>query len=738
MVDELLVVGNPANLDKQAVDIVTGRLDYASDHLPGEKLFTRILSSPHAHAKIVSIDTSKALAMDGVEAVTTHEDCPTYSDTITFWGQEVAAVAAVDEHTAAVATRLIDVEYDVLPHVVDPDEAMEPGAPLVGVYPDSNLSGPTEVTRGDLATGMAEADVIVEEEIGWSNNFQHGPLDPRSSVVYWTGDHLYVWITSQNPHGQRRGLANNLGIPENHVHLISHGTGQGHGDKHGADWAVPAAVLAKKAGKPVQNTLSRQDNFLHAVHQYPTKLTAKVGFKDDGTITAADCLYMDNGGWRFGHGVFRQSYKCDHGSFRGQAVATNRPRMGAWRCVMDPQACFCTDIFMDMAAEELGMSPLDLRLKVSITPDMPDQDSGNPISSGDLPGLLATLRDAGDYNAKYHAPGTMTLPDGRMHGIGIRAYASGFGNMSSPVSAIVTMARDGTAFINVGTSRAGNGQPTACAHITAEKLGLKFEDVTVGDWGNTTTSGDGGGQGGSTRTITLGAAFYMAAEDARNQLFEVAAEQLGVTPEELDAGDSKIFVKADPTQFKTHSEVSSGTRGTVVGRGVGWPNALRRPVGNFPVGTPCHQRMMTGSVAEVAVDTETGEVEVLSFILADDMGRAIFWKGAENQIEGSIEISIGEAMLYEQIFDDLTGATLNASYVDNKWPTTLDVHTDRHTAIIVESDDACGPYGAKGLGEPPVTNYGVLALAVHNAIGGEWIRSVPIYPQKVLKALGKA
>ena len=738
MANEFSVVGKAENIDKQAVECVTGRLAYASDNLPGEKLFTRILSSPHAHAKIISIDTSKALALEGVEAVTTHEDCPVFSDTIMFWGQEVAAVAAVDEHIAALATRLIDVEYDVLPHVIDPDEAMEPGAALVGVYPEGNVSSGNSMPRGDLEAGFAQATVTMEEEVGWTNNFQHGPLDPRSAVAYWTGDHVYVWTGSQNPMSGRNAISRALGLPLNKIHLISRGTGQGHGDKHGCEWGVVAAVLSKKAGKPVQNTLSRQDNFLHAVHQYPTKLTIKLGCKDDGTITACDALYLDNGGWQFGHGVFRQTYKCDNGVFKGQQVVTNRPRMGAWRCVMDPQACFCTDVAMNMMAEELDMNPLDFLLKNVITPDMTDQDSGRPISSGDLPGLLETLREAGDWDTKYHAPGVNnTLPDGRLHGIGIRAYASGFGNMSSPVAAIINITRDGKAFINVGTSRAGGGTNTALAIITAEKLGLNFEDVSV-DWGNCDVCADGGGQGGSTRTITLGAAFYMAAEDARNQLFEVAAEMLGVTPAELDAREGKIFEIADPENFKTHAEVSAGTVGTVVGTGVGWPNELQRPVGDFPVGTPCHQRMMTGSIAEVAVDTETGEVEVLNFILANDMGRAIFRKGAENQIEGGIEISIGEAMLYEQIFDITNGATVNASYIDNKWPTTLDLHTDRYTAILVESDDACGPYGCKGMGEPPVTNYVVLAQAIHNAIGGEWIKTVPIYPQKILEALGKA
>jgi xanthine dehydrogenase molybdenum-binding subunit len=734
---DLLVIGKPENPDKQIVDIVTGRLEYAADNLSGKKLFCRTLGSPHAHAKIVSIDTSAALALKGVEAVTTHEDCPIYSDTLLFWGQEVATVAAVDEHIAAQAIGLIDVQYEVLPHVVDPDEATAPGAPLTGRYPEGNLSTETVTNRGDVEAGMAASDVIIDEVVGWSNNFQHGPLEPRSAVAYWTGDHVYVWTGSQNPFGARRFIAGQLEIPESQVHLISKGTGQGFGDKHSCQWGLVAAILARKAGKPVQNHLSRAENFLHSAHQYPTKLTIKLGMHDDGTILAADAHFLDHGGWRFGHGPIRQTYKIDNGVFKGQAVGTNSPPFGAWRCVWDPQAVFLTDVALDKAAEAVGMNPLDFRMKNIVTQDMMDQDSGKPLASNSIAEVYTKCADAIGYTAKWHQPGTSTLPDGRMHGIGIRAHISSFGSMSSPVRAILNMTRDGKCLINVGTSRAGGGTNTALAHIVAEKLGLNYEDVMVARWGDCDTASDGGGQGGSTRTITLGAAFHEAAQDARDQLFETAAGMLAVTAEELDAAEGKIFVKADPTQFKTHGEVSGRTRGQVVGTGTSWDKNLQRAVGDSPIGTPCEVRTMVGAALEVAVDTETGEVEVLNFVEADDMGRAIFRNGCEGQIQGGMEINFGEAMLYEQILDKTNGATLNTSYIDNKWPTTLDLHTDRHTAIIVESDDACGPYGCKGLGEPPVTCYGVFNLAVYNAIG-VWIDTVPIYPQKILKALGKA
>ncbi len=742
MAEELSVIGKAKHHDKQIVDIVTGRLDYAADILPGKKLFTRFLGAPYAHARIKSIDTSKALALDGVKAICTYEDCPVFSDRILYNGQEVAAVAAIDEAIASQAIELIEVEYEVLPFILDPDEAMKPRAPLVGTYPDGNIIRITELLRGDIEAGFAEADVIIEESVGWTNYFQHGTIETCTAVAYWTGSHLYVWTGSQNPFSQREQISMALGLALNKVHLISHGTGVGHGDKHFSEWCIVAAVLAKKAGKPVQFALSRAENFINRTHQFPMKATIKIGARSDGTITAIDTSFYGDvcsNGWPLvshANDSIRFTYRCPNGSFKGYSVATNKPEVGYWRCIAHPPCTYITEIVIDRLAEELGMNPLDFRLKNIVTPEMPDQDSGKPLSSNGLGDILERLASTIGWDEKWHQPGTRRLPDGRLHGIGISAHVDGHGYMSAPVGAIINLCKDGTALILDGISRVGGGTNTAHAHIVAEALGMNYEDVMVGDWGNTDVCSDGGFQGGSTRTITTGAAFQMAAEDAKAQLFEVAAGILGVSTDEIDAREGRIFEKANPLNYRSHAEVASKMQHPVVGRGYTWAKELRRPVAGFDVGTPCEVRGVSGSAVEVAVDTETGEVEILSFISAVDMGRAIFLKGCENQIEGGLEIMVGEAFLYEQILDPATGATLNTDYVDNKWPTTLDIHTDRHRAILVETIDACGPYGCKGLGEPTVSNYGSIANAIYNAIG-KWIGDPPIYPQKILKALGK-
>ncbi len=741
---DLLVVGKEGNKDKQNIHIVTGKLDYAGDNLLGKKLFTRAKLSPHAHAKILSIDTSKAEALEGVEAVCTFADNPVFSDTILYHGQEVAAVAAVDEATAARAIPLIDVEYEVLPHVIDPDDAAAPGAPLTGVRPDSNTQ-PSERIRGDMEAGMAAADNIYEGTVGWTNYFQHGSIESCTGVAHWVGDHVYAWSSSQNPFGHRNNLSSNLEMPLNKVHLISHGSGSGFGDKHSSQWNVTAAVLARKAGKPVHFSLSRAENFINRTHQFPLKATIKVGVKNDGTITAFDSFFWGDAGAASrnraagGHDTLRYTYNVPDALFQGLTSSTNKPVSGAYRCVQHPQGAYIAEIVIDRVAESVGMNPKAFRLKNVFGPDdAMDIDSGRPLGGNGIKECIEKMTDAIGWDANWHAPNTRTLPDGRMHGMGMSAHIDGHGGMSSARGAIVNMNRDGTALINAGISRAGGGSNSAFCAIVAERIGLNYDDVNTGDWGNTDVCSDGGSQGGSKQVITSGSAFYNAATDVREQLFADVADELGVTPAELDAADGKIFVKADPTQFVTHADAVTSNSYTTIGRGYSWAEELVwKPMAGFPIGTRCEVRGVCGSAVEVAVDTETGEVEILKFANAVDNGKAASLAGSLNQIDGGTEIMIGEAMYFDQITDPATGATINASYIDSKFPTTLDIHGDRHTAIIVESDDACGPFGAKGMGEPSISSYGCLANAIYNAIG-VWINDPPIYPQKILKALGKA
>jgi xanthine dehydrogenase molybdenum-binding subunit len=756
MAEELTVIGKPGQHDKQLMAAITGRLDFAADNLLGKKLHGRILGSPYAHAMITSIDTSKAEALEGVEGILTYKDVTTYSylplfEELTRWGQAVAVVAATDPNIAAQAIELIDVEYEPLPFVIDAEESSAPGAPLVGVWPESNVRT-TEVLRGDLDAGFAEADVILEDSVGWTKCFQHSTNETHSCVAWWLGDELYLWCSNQTPHLTRNQAAGRFGITQNNVHLITHGTGSACGDKYhgyGAITDCPATdfapALAKKTGKPVQIHLSRYENYINATHQHPGKLEFKIGAKNDGTLTAIDAtFYGDTGGnghlWAGGLTLpIRMTWDCPDARFTAVDIATNNARMGWFRGVPDAPAVFLMHTALQMLAEELGIDPLEFMLKNLHPIEKVQPETQKPFSSFAVAECLQEAADAIDWNNNWHSPGTRTLPDGRLHGIGISGSVVYPGGLSSgAVGAIVNLTRDGTALINVGISRVGGGTSSAMCHIVAETLGIKYEDVNVGDWGNTDVCSDGGGQGGSTRTPTLGAAFQMAAEDAKTQLFATAAGMLNVAATDLDASEGIIFEKANPANSLTHAEVSAKTTGQVVGRGYTWPKELQRPVGNFPVGTPCEMRGMVATAVEVAVDSDTGEVEILKLVNACDVGRAISYSGCTNQIEGTIEIQINQALFAEQVLDQASGAILNPGFLDHKWTTSLDVYPDdRQQAVIVESIDACGPYGAKGMGEPPLSSYVSIHLAIQNATG-QWFKTAPVHPWEILNALGKA
>ena len=739
----LNVVGKEGLKDKQLMDMLTGRLEFSADILLGKKLWARTLQSPYTAAKVLSVDTSKAEAVEGVEAVCTAADTPGWSDTIRYVGQEVAAVAAVDEATAARAVSLIEAEYEPYAFVVDADEAMQPNAPIVGIYPESNVRDPiTETIRGNFEDGLAAStNTITTGPMGWTVNFQHGPPEPCTATVWWTGDQMYAQTKTQNPFGQRSSLASAFNIPLNKMHLVSHGTGSGHGDTHSIDWAYAAGVLAKKAGKPVCMALSRSENVTQRTHQFSLKADITIGCDDNGIIKGIDSQYWGDayvsGSNRGGGGndSLRYTYKCDNARYRGTTVVTNKPRSGAWRCVQHPPCTVLTEAAIDQLAEECGVNPLDFRLQ-NIQPPFPDGmevDNDRPLSSNGLADCLTETAAAIGWASKWHEPGTNTLPDGRMHGMGICGHIDGHGGMSSARGGIVNLTRDGKALINAGISRAGGGSNSAFCHIVAETLGMSYDDVNTGDWGDTDTATDGGSQGGSKQVITSGSAFQRAAEDCRDQLFEAAEELLGVSKDAMSVGDGNVFETANPSNSATIADVVTENSYTIVGKGYSWSENLAQGTG-----ARCEVRGTSAVACEVAVDTETGEVEILKIANADDMGRAIFRKGSMSQIMGGIEITIGQAMYYDQIHDKNDGRVVNPSFIDGKLcnPTSLDMHTDGHVGIIVEPIDDCGPYGAKGMGEPCISNYGAIANAIYNA-AGIWILDGSMTPQKILEALGK-
>jgi len=749
MAEEYAVIGKPGMIDKQAEMIVTGRLDYAADNLPGKKLYGRILGSAYAHARIKSIDTSKAEALEGVKAVVTHSDSDSYLASVlyeepTWWGQEIAAVIATEPDIAEEAIDLIEVDYEPLPFVVDPDEAMKPDAPLVGCWSDSNVKT-GESVRGDVEAGFDKAQVIFEDTVGWTNYFQQSNIETRIAVAWWLGDDLYMRVPTPNVANSRATMARNLGMPLNKIHLVSHGTGMVIGDKifPGGAHAI-AAVLSRRLGQPVQMQYSRREYFLDTQHQHKGKATIKIGVKDDGTITAIDAtFYGDAAGlgssWASGVSFpIANTLRCPDAIFRYVDVATNTPWAYIYRSVQNPPGDFLMEVVLDELAGELNMDPLELRLKNVVTPEEVQQDNGKPYASNGVLECIQKVAEAIGWSDKWHAPGTRTLPDGRLHGIGIAGCVESHSSLGNPVGGIINLTRDGKAICNMGITRVGCGTNSAICGMVAEILGMSYDDVTTGEWGNLDVAAEAAPQWGSQGIITNGAAFVRAAEDARAQLFERAAPLLEVTVDELDIGDGEVFVKADSSKSVTIVElVSKSSYPPIVGRGYGWTKVLQRPLFGWPVGTPCETRCQCASATEVAVDPETGEVEILDIADSVDTGKVISLDGVQKQIYAGIESIAAQAIYWEQIIDPATGATLNPNFLDHRFPTTLDMHQDRYQAVPVESIDACGPLGAKGIGEPVITTYASVFGAIHNATG-KWFKEVPVYPWRILKALGKA
>ncbi|MFA5451303.1 MAG: molybdopterin cofactor-binding domain-containing protein [Dehalococcoidales bacterium] len=744
MADELTVIGKPGNIDQQAVECVTGTIEFPNDLFMGQKLHAKILGCPHAHAKVVSIDASKALELDGVEAVVTHEDVPGWSEVKFHVGDAVAAVAAKDENTAAHALTLIKVTYETRAHVVDPDEAMEPGAPLVGLFPDGNTTLRTDIVRGDVEAGFAQADVTIEDESGWTNRWQNAPMGGGNTTAWWQDDILHAWVDTQNPHGEHSGFAGFFALPHNKVRVFTHAAGGGFGGGRAAVQAV-AAALAKKTGKIVSLHTDKRDNFFRGVTHFACKSKIKLGAKSDGTLTAIDAQFWGDGGtnpsppYNALPDCLQIGFRCPNANFKVTGVITNAPPSGYYRCVQHPPGAFLMNTALDAMAEKLGMDPLDFRLKNILTIAEPDQDSGVAFSFNTLRECLLDSAAAIGYASNKHAPGARTLDDGRKHGMAVTGHLDGHGGYGSGRGAIITLRPDGTCFINAGIARSSCGTNTAHCHFVAETLGLKYDDVKTGDWGATAVTADGGMQAGSTNTNQAGAAFTIAARDAREQLFKAAAKMFDpqVNPEDLDARDSKIFLKSNPSKSITHKEVCARNQRIIGRASAGWNPVLQFDVGPWKAGTPANQRVPCAAGAEVAVDTESGEVEVLKWTAVTDIGRVIYYDGAHAQAWAGLYHMFWQAFFAEHIYDRETGISLNPNFLNHRWPASLDIPYDALQEVLREGVSGLGPYGATGAGEPVASQYSVIACAIYNAIG-VWIKEPPFTPWKILKALGKA
>ena len=741
------VIGKDGQRDKQSVEIVTGKIEMADDVWMGKKLFADQLGSKYAHCKVVSIDASKALALPGVVAVMDHTEIPGWSENKFFIGEGVAVVAATSINKAHQALELIDVEYEVRPHVIDAEAAMKSGAPLTGLWPEGNTDVRTELTRegSDLEKAFSEADIDFESDDGYTN--AHAPLTMGGGSVtaWWNGDILNIWADTQNIHSESRGAAGSFNLPYNKVRGSTRGNGAGFGSGR-APVSPAACALAKKTGKVVSFHADRKVQQLTGGHQFKTKSHTRIGAKNDGTITALDFTYWADQGMNARapmtgtHQCWEHIFPIPNAHFKGIGISTNTVNRVHYRCVAHPGGGFLMNLAINKLADELGMDYCDIRLKnmpeAGESPAM-DQSPVQPYSLDTLKDRFREMMDIMDWDQKKHPNGqNNVMPDGRLHGIALTGDRDGHGGMGGGRGAILHMRPDGTCFVNPGMSRVGCGTNSAHCHIVAERLGINYEDVSS-SYGDYHISADGGSQTGSSNTTRHGASFYVAASDAREQLLAQAATMFDppVNPEDLDAAERKIFLKSDPTKFLTHTEVCARNPRIIGHASDNWGSNLVREHFGYPIGHPARQMPIRISGAEVAVDPETGEVEILRLVYMTDIGRIIFKDGAYGQSEAGLDHAVCQAMYWGATWDESTGYPLH-SYWQVYQPTSLDLPLEAYQPELREGDSAVAVYGATGMGEPAAGNHNSINMAVSNAVG-KYIEEGPLRPWIVLKALGK-
>ncbi|HWI12986.1 MAG TPA: xanthine dehydrogenase family protein molybdopterin-binding subunit, partial [Burkholderiales bacterium] len=522
MEKELAVIGK-AYPKIDSWERVSGKATYASDvQLPG-MLIAKVLRCPYPHAKVASIDTSKAKALAGVKAVysaadlgiswekspgRSHHDMPILVDVARFAGDEVAVVAAVDEDTAQQALDLIKVQYQQLPFVVDPEEALKTDAPKV--HPKGNLVGgkPATLNRGSVEKGFAEADVVYEARYT-TPMLQHASAEPRVCVAQWLNGKLTLWDSSQYTFSTQQGLAWILKLPMSKVRVVCDYMGGGFGDKLQVErYCVLASLLSMRTGLPVKMELTREENFLTAHHRYPTVQYLKYGAKKDGTLTAIQVkVVADLGAYAHLDGAFgvvetmKGVYRCANMKAEAYNVYTNKPEGGSMRCVGHPQGEFAQEVHMDIMAEMLGMDPVAFRMKNYAKLADGDQDRKVPFSSNAMEDCIRKGADAMQWTQRWQKPASTRGHVKR--GLGMAVHSCRHGAMTLPSAGMVKLNSDATVNVLVGTADIGASQKTTMAMIAAEELGLPLSAVSVTN-ADTEVTLDTGSSGGSKQTFTAG------------------------------------------------------------------------------------------------------------------------------------------------------------------------------------------------------------------------------------------
>ena len=727
------------------VDKVTGRAQYGADIQMAGLLHGALVRSPHAHARIKSIDTSRAEALEGVMAVVTAQDLPVIGDQsinmgetlgnprtlaenalaqgkALYKGHAIAAVAATSPHVAEQAVNLIDVDYEVLPPALDVRKAMKEGAPLLHedqVYGEgeekrpSNIAGHNRFERGDVNKGFKEADVVVEREFT-TKPVHQGYIEPHNSTAWWAADgKLTIWKSTQGAFVVRQQVAAILSIPASDIKVVPMEIGGGFGGKISTYLDPVAALLSRKTGHPVKIVMSRKEVFEGTGPTSGTYTRAKIGATKDGRMTALQLFLAYEAGAFAGSPVGAGAmcgpapYNVDNLLVDGYDVVVNKPKVAAYRAPGAPQAAFAVESVVDEVAERLGMDSLEFRRRNA------PKEGDRQVSGIPFPRIgCVEVEEAMMAHPHYKAP-----LEGPNRGRGV---AMGYWfNAGMASSATINVTSNGTISLVTGSVDIG-GTRVALAMQAAEVLGLAAEDVhpSVAD---TDSVGWTGVTGGSRTAFATGIAVINAAEEVKRQMIQRAALVWETQPQDVEYADGVFVSKKNPEDKMTFKELAGKLMGT-----------------GGPITTAAHSDpkqagpAFAGLIVDVEVDPETGKTDVLRATVFQDAGTAAHPSYVEGQMQGGTVQGIGWALNEEYFFTE-EGVMTNSSFLDYRMPTSLDL--PMIDPVIIEVPNPGHPFGLRGVGEVPIVPpMAAVAGAISRAIGVR-MADLPISPGAIVEAL---
>lgn len=749
-------------------DKLTGRARYAGDLPFSGLLHARLVLSPYAHARIVNIDTAPALAIPGVVAVFTSEtlgmahadstsrsQAPLAQKEVYWCGHPVAVVVGETEAAAEDGVAAVDVDYEPLPVVIDPVAALQPDSPVARVRSEQeiseiagggahaavsasdeaeeaetealsqNVSDKVHMKMGDIAAGLREADVVVERTYR-THSVHQSYIEPQSITVECSpsGHHLTVWPSTQGLLGVRSDIAKALNIPERQIRVESLPIGGAFGGKFGLHEPLAAAV-AYKLRKPVRLVYTRQEDLLAGNPAPQSVITLKLGAKKDGTLVALQAkAIFDTGAYPgasagLGGVILTSTYRCPNVDIHAYEVLTNKVSVGAYRAPNAPQATFALESTVQELCQALEIDPLAFRLKNAF------KEGDSTVDRRRWPriGLIECIEKLQEQPLWAQRLTQKDVP-AELAGwkVGIGVAVGGWPGGIEPAAAACRLETDGSLTVVVGTVDL-TGSDTSLALIAAEGLGLPLGSINVAH-DTTDTMPYAGGTGGSKTTYTVGPAVLAAVRDARNQILTIASEMLEAAIDDLDIENGNVVVKGVPgksvplTRVAGQSMRFGGRFEPVYGRGRA-ANSQSSP-------------MYAAHLARVAVDPETGEIRVLDYIAVQDVGHAINPIAVEGQIQGGVTQGLGWA-LFEGFEYDENGQLLTSTLMDYALPHSQDVPNIK--TVLVEIPSATGPFGAKGVGEPPVVPVAAtIANAIHDAVGAR-VAEIPITPERLFNTL---